>query len=415
MSIIAPASSRWSLAGRRERAPLAEDVVLVGGGRVGRVRQRRLRAGASSSSSRVSSGSSSFTRALTACIAAIASDASAPVRLASPIAFAPALRSACAASQLGTDARSAAHAAANAARSRSSLTVIAARKRSQHRLRIAADRAQVEHRDGLLGGRAVGRIAAAASGLEYFARNSATCLASSPVMMFCGIGPDENPPLRMAYSAQFTETWRWSKFGPSLYSRVRMFVVEPCVPATLSVWQPEQRSLKSSAAADARPTRRRFPPHRTRRALPAVAARRLAISSARRDLVIGCDSIGERCVCGLLPPSRSSRSRSPSPAAASAGAPVRERGDELHRHARRLPDPPAGAARAQGQAAHHHRHQPRPARPHAAHPRRDEEHPRLHRDPARASPRRASSAPARAPTRCIACWRTTRSSACTAS
>ncbi len=34
--------------------------------------------------------------------------------------------------------------------------------------------------------------------LEYFARNSATFSASSPVMMFCGIGPEEKPPLRMA-------------------------------------------------------------------------------------------------------------------------------------------------------------------------------------------------------------------------
>ena len=67
--------------------------------------------------------------------------------------------------------------------------------------------------------------------------------------MFCGIGPDENPPLRIAYSAQFSVTLRWSKFGPSLYSRVRTLVAEPCVPATLRVWQPEQRSLKSSAAA----------------------------------------------------------------------------------------------------------------------------------------------------------------------
>ncbi len=51
---------------------------------------------ASSSSSRAISGSSSFTRALTACISAIAAVASAPERLASPIACEPALRAACA-------------------------------------------------------------------------------------------------------------------------------------------------------------------------------------------------------------------------------------------------------------------------------------------------------------------------------
>ncbi len=72
----------------------------------------------------------------------------------------------------------------------------------------------------------------------------------------------------------------------------------------------------------------------------------VAISSARRNLVIGCDSIGERCVCGLLPPSPWSRSRSPSAGCGSAGAPVRERGDSVHRHARRLPDPAPGGARA---------------------------------------------------------------------
>ena len=33
---------------------------------------------------------------------------------------------------------------------------------------------------------------------------------------------------------------RWSKFGPSLYSRLLALTAEPSVPAAASVWQPEQ-------------------------------------------------------------------------------------------------------------------------------------------------------------------------------
>ena len=93
MSIIAPAISRWSGPSGPAFAPLADRGVLVGRGRVGRVRQRRVEHVELGLEPVVEiSGASSFTRALTACISAIASEASAPVRLASPIALAPALR-----------------------------------------------------------------------------------------------------------------------------------------------------------------------------------------------------------------------------------------------------------------------------------------------------------------------------------
>ena len=42
---------------------------------------------------------------------------------------------------------------------------------------------------------------------------------------------------------------RWSKFGPSLYSRLLAWTAEPCVPAAFSVWQPEQRSHEQLRAA----------------------------------------------------------------------------------------------------------------------------------------------------------------------
>ena len=193
MSIIAPASSRWSL-------PAGANVRPTRAGRCPR-RRRSGRAGSaaspraasSSSASRVSSGSSSLTRALTACISAIASDASAPVRLASPIAFAPALRSACASSSSGRSAFSRSR-AASAARSRSSDAVAAPRKRGPHGFRVAADRPQVEHR-ALLRGRAVGgcRAGWVTAAWSTSARNSATSSASSPVTMFCGIGPGREP------------------------------------------------------------------------------------------------------------------------------------------------------------------------------------------------------------------------------
>ena len=50
--------------------------------------------------------------------------------------------------------------------------------------------------------------------------NAAIFFASSPVTMFCGIGPDEKPPFSIAYRTSSSVSLRWSKFGPSLFSRV---------------------------------------------------------------------------------------------------------------------------------------------------------------------------------------------------
>ena len=322
---------------------------------------------ASSSSSRASSGSSSLTRALTACISAIAAEASAPARLASPIAFAPALRFACASSSSGRSAFSRVR-RSRAARSRSSDP---SRRRASAAStgsgsRLIALRSSTTAR-GSRCPRPADRAPSRRRRPSCSATNSASASASSPTTMFCGIGPDEKPPLRIAYRTQLAVTLRWSKFGPSLYSRESTLVVDPSVPATLSVWQPEQRSTNSSA--DARWSSGTSMPFSPQAATaPPVAATATAISSERRSLVIGCDSIGERCP-GPAPPSRSPSRPSRSPAAATPGRPCAS-GHELHRRARRLPDPPAAGPRAQGAAADRDRRQPRPARPHVPDPQR---------------------------------------------
>jgi hypothetical protein len=45
--------------------------------------------------------------------------------------------------------------------------------------------------------------------------------------MFCGIGPEEKPPLRIAYRTSSLASTRSLKFGPSLSSRVLTDVFEP--------------------------------------------------------------------------------------------------------------------------------------------------------------------------------------------
>ena len=73
---------------------------------------------------------------------------------------------------------------------------------------------------------------------------------------------------------------RWSKFGPSLYSRLLALTAEPCVPAALSVWQPEQRSteqLRAPRSPD-RSWRARAPPIRR----PRRTAARAGSASSRR-------------------------------------------------------------------------------------------------------------------------------------
>src|SRR4051794_18295316 len=194
--------------------------------------------------------------------------------------------------------------------------------------------------------------------------------------MSCGIGPDENPPLRIAYRTQFTVSWRWSKFGPSLYSRVRTLVEEPWVPAALSVWHPEQRSTNSLAAASWSAETEMFSsPHAA--TPPAVAARSVAISSARRGLVIGCDSIGDTHAAWTrhpAPPRRAARLRKRRRAS-------QDQRQALHGDARRVHGPPTGPARPEGAAAHGDGHEPGPARPHVPDPPPDARARRAHDDP----------------------------------
>ena len=169
----------------------------------------------------------------------------------------------------------------------------------------------------------------------------------------------------------------------------RTLVFDPWVPATVSVWQPEQRSLNSSAVACCS-SGTSIPSSPQAATAPEQAASNVAINSARRALGIGCDSIGERCP-GLAPPSRSRSWPSRSSGCGDAGAPVRERTPRLHRHARRLPDPPAGAARPQGPPADGHGGQPRPARPHVPDREGRAHRAAVHDDPAGTSGLRGAS------------------------
>src|SRR3954447_16628182 len=61
--------------------------------------------------------------------------------------------------------------------------------------------------------------------------------------MFWGIGPEEKPPLRIAYRTASYCSFLTLKFGPSLYSRLLALTAEPSVPASSKVWQPPQRWL----------------------------------------------------------------------------------------------------------------------------------------------------------------------------
>ena len=242
------------------------EVVAAGGGdrcptRAARCPRRRRtgRAGSAASSAArrappraaSTSGSSSLTRALTACIAAIASRRVG----AGALGLADRLRAGVALGlrvlELGPQRVRAARAAparrrsrssepsrrrASAARTGSGSRVIA--RRSSIGLPAAGSRrlvapARRHFRLGVLGEELGERLGLRAGDdvLRHRARRRTRRCGS-----------------RTARSSSVT--WRWSKFGPSLYSRVRTLVAEPCVPATLSVWQPEQRSLKIAAAAD---------------------------------------------------------------------------------------------------------------------------------------------------------------------
>ena len=81
--------------------------------------------------------------------------------------------------------------------------VAAARQRGPRRLRVAGDRPQVEHPTSPAG--QSGRPSPCPGLLDVRAgvlarRTSPSASASAPMTMFCGIGPDEKPPLRIAYS-----------------------------------------------------------------------------------------------------------------------------------------------------------------------------------------------------------------------
>src|SRR3954452_23861653 len=67
--------------------------------------------------------------------------------------------------------------------------------------------------------------------------------------MFAGMIAPENPPLRMANRMSCFFSLRTLKFGPLVRSPplISRFDFEPLAAAASSVWQPEQRRLKSTA------------------------------------------------------------------------------------------------------------------------------------------------------------------------
>src|SRR3954451_13414363 len=67
--------------------------------------------------------------------------------------------------------------------------------------------------------------------------------------MFAGMIAPEKPPLRIANSTSSRLSLRTLKFGPSVRSPPLTLPsgFDPYASAASSVWQPEQRSLKSSA------------------------------------------------------------------------------------------------------------------------------------------------------------------------
>ena len=119
-------------------------------------------------------------------MAAISAVASPPSRLAAPIAFEAAFCSAFSDSTSGRSAR---------VRSSSSSTR-SSRASEPSRRRASAARTGSGSRRICLRSSIGGYSEPPPP--EYSATNSATFWASSPVRMFCGIGCDEKPPLRIA-------------------------------------------------------------------------------------------------------------------------------------------------------------------------------------------------------------------------
>ena len=201
MSISSPASSRWSRPDARpephERSVVSSSAADGSGG-LGSA----AFSAASSVSSAATSASRSRTAAATSCISAIAALASSPACFAAPIAFDASLRRACSRLELRAQ-----RVAPRVERERPVEhllgAVAAAGQRGPHRRGVAADRPEIEHSDYPLGGGQFGSVLFGDLGtlrLEpaYLATKFASALADGPVTMFCGIGPEEKPPLRMA-------------------------------------------------------------------------------------------------------------------------------------------------------------------------------------------------------------------------
>ena len=145
MSIIAPASSRWSRPAPSGLADLAQRRVVVGGGRVGRVRERRRARPAARRRRPPAPAPSAFTRAATSCIAAISSAASPPACLARADRLRRLVLARAQRLDLGPQRARARVELEHAVEPRVG-AVAPARQRRPHGLGVAADLLEVEHR-----------------------------------------------------------------------------------------------------------------------------------------------------------------------------------------------------------------------------------------------------------------------------
>ena len=144
----------------------------------------------SSASTAATSSDNAFARRETSCMSAIASAASPPSFFARAIACEASFWRARRPSTSGSSSRRRAS-SANAASSRSSEP--SPRRASAARAASGSRRIALR---SIIDAYGVGGVLR--SSPEYFAMKSAIFSASSPTTMFCGIGPEEKPPLRIA-------------------------------------------------------------------------------------------------------------------------------------------------------------------------------------------------------------------------
>ena len=245
MSIHSPARSRWSRGASRppRLAHLAQRRVRVRRGRVGRVRQRARAPPRAPPRPPASSSVSALTRRETSCISAIAPAASSPAFLACAIALRGLVLARPQPLDLGQQL---APPLVERQRLASRASEPSPRRASAraHRVGVPPDRLQVEHC-----ARAHGQRRALCACLTRVLRDELARPPRPPRRPRCSAASGRRRSRRCGSRRGPSRlvSLRWSKFGPSLYSRCWPSSAEPWVPATSSEWQPAQRSWKISA------------------------------------------------------------------------------------------------------------------------------------------------------------------------